>query len=227
MWIRKLKELGWWNYKLIYLPIAKCILECKTNSILKQGVFYDSKLILRGKNFVGQRTYLSNMELGYASYICRDCHLANTKIGAYTSIGNHVRTVMGQYPTKDFISTHPATYAVHTPMELSYVTSNTFCEHQYADPDHEWSILIGNDVWIGDDVKIVEGVSIGDGAVIGCGAVVTRDVAPYTINKGVPSKCSGKRFVDAEIEQLLQLKWWDKGEEWIREHINGKGIFHN
>jgi len=54
-------------------------------------------------------------------------------------------------------------------------------------------VTIGNDVWIGANVVVLPGVRIGDGAVIGSGAVVTRDVDPYAIVVGNPTRVLGAR----------------------------------
>ena len=69
--------------------------------------------------------------------------------------------------------------------------------------------IIGNDVWIGHDATIMPGVQIADGAIIATKAVVTKDVEPYTIVGGNPAKPIRKRFSEATISKLLQLKWWD------------------
>ena len=53
------------------------------------------------------------------------------------------------------------------------------------------------------------GVTIGDGAVIGARAVVTKDVAPYAVIVGNPGQEIKKRFSDAHIAKLLEMKWWD------------------
>ena len=49
-------------------------------------------------------------------------------------------------------------------------------------------IVIEDDVWIGANVTVLDGVHIGTGAIIGAGATVTKDVLPYSVNGGVPSK---------------------------------------
>lgn len=79
--------------------------------------------------------------------------------------------------------------------------------------------IIGNDVWIGYNATIMPGIRIGDGAIIASNATVTKDVSPYTIIGGNPAKPIRKRFSEDEIEQLLQLKWWDKKIEWITKHV--------
>lgn len=85
--------------------------------------------------------------------------------------------------------------------------------------DNKGDIVIGNDVWIGYEAVIMAGVTIGDGAIIGTRALVTKDVPPYTIVGGIPSKEIRKRFDENTISKLLQLKWWDWSVEKIAANI--------
>ena len=101
---------------------------------------------------------------------------------------------------------------------FTYVTEQSYDEFCYADPKSKTSVVIGNDVWLTRGYKIVEGVTIGDGAVVLNGAVVTKDVPPYAVVGGVPAKVIRYRFDEETIDWLLNLKWWDKGEEWIKAH---------
>ena len=80
--------------------------------------------------------------------------------------------------------------------------------------------IIGNDVWIGANAIILQGVTIGDGAIIAAGAVVTKDVPPYAIVGGVPAKVIKYRFSDDVILKLLEIKWWDKPEEWTTQNLD-------
>ena len=86
--------------------------------------------------------------------------------------------------------------------------------------DNKGDIIIGNDVWIGYEAVIMAGVTIGDGAIIGTRAVVTKDVPPYTIVGGVPAKIIRKRFDDATIERLENLRWWDWNAAKIQRSIS-------
>ncbi len=87
--------------------------------------------------------------------------------------------------------------------------------------------VIGNDVWIGYNAVIMPGVQIGDGAVIASNSTVTKDVAPYTIVGGNPAKEIRRRFSEKEIEQLLELQWWNWDLEKITQnvaHLTGENI---
>ena len=85
--------------------------------------------------------------------------------------------------------------------------------------DNKGGITVGNDVWIGYEAVILSGVTIGDGAVIGARAVVTKDVPPYTVVGGVPAKPIRKRFDDATIEKLENLRWWNWDDEKIKRSL--------
>ena len=80
--------------------------------------------------------------------------------------------------------------------------------------------IVGNDVWIGQDVTVMPGIHIGDGAIIAANSVVAQDVPPYTIVGGNPCRIIRKRFDDALIEYLLNLKWWDWPPEKIFENLD-------
>ncbi|WEM44899.1 CatB-related O-acetyltransferase (plasmid) [Photobacterium sp. DA100] len=80
--------------------------------------------------------------------------------------------------------------------------------------------VIGNDVWIGSECVIMPGVTIGDGAVIGARAVVTKDVAPYAVIVGNPGQEIKKRFSDAHIAKLLEMKWWDWPLKRLQENMD-------
>ena len=80
--------------------------------------------------------------------------------------------------------------------------------------------IIGNDVWIGHRATIMPGLTVGDGAIIATNAVVTRDVAPYAIVGGNPAREISRRFSDANIQKLLEIKWWDWNIEKITANVD-------
>lgn len=65
-----------------------------------------------------------------------------------------------------------------------YTTEMPTKEQDYMDAP----IVVEDDVWIGGGSIILSGVTIGKGAIIAAGAVVNKDVPPYAIVGGVPSK---------------------------------------
>ncbi len=215
---RKLNEIGSNLYRSLVYPFVRMRLERKSKSILKQGSYLYGGSTLSGRNFVGRDSQLCNVSLGYCSYLNKNCDLANTEIGRYTSIGNGVTTVLGKHPTDTFVSTHPAFYSASA-LGYSYVTEDRFVEMTYLDEASRIQVRIGNDVWIGSNVQIMEGVTIADGCVVAAGAVVTKDTEAYGIYAGVPARLIRKRFDDETIEKLLHLQWWKKDENWIREHV--------
>jgi acetyltransferase-like isoleucine patch superfamily enzyme len=83
-------------------------------------------------------------------------------------------------------------------------------------PACKGDIIIENDVWIGAKSTIMSGVRISNGAVIGSGSVVTKDIPPYAIVAGNPAKIVKMRFSDRQIEELLNISWWDWEEDKIK-----------
>jgi len=54
-------------------------------------------------------------------------------------------------------------------------------------------VKIEKDAFVGTNSIVHPGVTIGEGAIIGSNSLVLKDVEPWTINVGSPSKIIGKR----------------------------------
>ena len=121
-------------------------------------------------------------------------------IGKFCMIASDVTFIMnGANHLTDAISTYP--FAIFGHGWQHAMEGKTY--------PSKGDTIVGNDVWIGHKVTIMPGVQIGDGAIIATRSVVTKDVAPYSVVGGNPSKELKKRFSEEQIVKLLDIKWWD------------------
>lgn len=222
---RKISETGSFLYRHLCYPFVRMVTEARTHSIMKQGSYLNKGSCLEGRNYIGRDTCLSNVFVGYGSYVNSRSDISNTKIGRYTSIGAHVTTELGSHPLDGrHAALHPAFYSSSAAPGYSYVSADTYDEMKYIDAGSRIQVVIGNDVWIGNNVSILEGVTIGDGAVVAAGSVVTGDVEPYCIYAGVPAEKKRCRFEGEQTEALLRIRWWDMKEDEL-SGLASEGVF--
>jgi virginiamycin A acetyltransferase len=126
------------------------------------------------------------------------------QIGSYCAIGEDVKVILSNHDMNNVC------------MQYSFYKKNF--NINLANKDQVVKTTIDNDVWIGDNVMIMPGVHIGTGAVLAAGAIVTKDVAPYTIVGGNPSKLIRKRFDEERIKELLDSEWWNWDSETIKKN---------
>ncbi|EGU48466.1 acetyltransferase [Vibrio ichthyoenteri ATCC 700023] len=129
-------------------------------------------------------------------------------IGSYCSIGSGAVFMMAgnQGHRHDWAATFPFYYQDHP----AFSGANDAFQRA-------GDTVLGNDVWVGSEAMIMSGVQIGDGAIIASRAVVTKNVAPYSIVGGNPAKVIRQRFSPQQIEQLLEMQWWNWPEEQIAQ----------
>ena len=216
---RKSNQLGSALYRTFIFPFIRMGTELKTHSIMMPKSYFRNGTIIEGHNYIGKNVYLSNVKVGYGTIINNGSDLADVKIGKYSSIGPNIGSLLGAHPTRTYVATHPAFYMKDPGFCLHFCEKDSFTEYSYLQDDARYQISIGNDVWIASGVKIMQGVTIGDGAIIGAGSLVTQDVEPYGVYAGVPAKKIRLRFSEEQIQKLLAMKWWERDEDWIREHI--------
>lgn len=195
----------WIRWLVVYLKLKR---KYPTAKLELNAKVYNSQL---GKYVtIYKNSIISQCVLGDYTYIANDSNFLNTSIGKFCSIGPGVRCGMGMHPSKQFVSTHPIFFSNLKQAQISFASKSYFEELK--------PIKIGNDVWIGANAVILDGVNIGDGAIIGAGAVVNKDVPSYAIIGGVPAKFIRYRFNDEQRQFLLENQWWNKSDEWLKEH---------
>lgn len=161
---------------------------------------------------LGDHAVLVNCQVGSYTYFGPNSRCNYTDVGNFCSIAANVRCGLGQHPITA-VSTSPVFYKASVrPVQVSLVDEDA---HEEFTP-----ITIGNDVWIGVNAIVMDGVTVGNGAIVAAGSVVTKDVVPYAIVAGTPAKVIRKRFTDKQIEFLENLQWWNKGLEWLSEHLH-------
>ena len=162
---------------------------------------------------VGRYSYYSGYYHGHgfdecARFLLPEEGVDKLVIGSFCSIGSGAAFIMAgnQGHRRDWISTFPFYWMPE--IDAFGGARNGF--------EPAGDTVIGNDVWIGTEAIVMPGVKIGHGAVIGTRALVTKDVEPYAIVGGNPSKTLRMRFVEADIARLLELRWWDWSDDELK-----------
>lgn len=127
------------------------------------------------------------------------------KIGSYCSIAPKTVFLLSADHYTDHISSFPYKVKVTKNLDREGISKG--------------DIVVADDVWIGCGTTVLSGVHIGQGAVIAAGSVVTKDVPPYAIVGGVPTKVIKYRFSPEMITELLKVDYSQLTEEMIKEHI--------
>ena len=134
-------------------------------------------------------------------------------IGKFCSIATGVRFMLGgnQGHNYNWITTYP----------LDLLEDNSDIDDTSSTEAYKLKgdTIIGNDVWIGAEAMIMPGVKIADGAVIGARSLVTKNIGAFEIWGGNPASIIKKRFSDAEIVKLLEIKWWNLDISQIKENL--------
>lgn len=159
------------------------------------SIIFNSKL--DGCNVINRGNFISDTEMGFATYTGMNCIIKDSIIGKFCDLSWNLSLGGANH--------HISRTIKYSEYHLNQILNGDSPIIHKPDPLTQ----IGNDVWIGNGAIVLRGVNIGDGAVIGAGAVVTKDVEPYTVVVGAPARPIKKRFTDDIIKELLELKWWD------------------
>jgi virginiamycin A acetyltransferase len=151
---------------------------------------------------------IEKSEIGEGTYIASNSSVSMTIIGRFCSIGPNFLSGWGIHPTNG-ISTSPMFYSTQKQNGRTLSHNDKIEERKI--------ITIGNDVFIGANVTVLDGTNIGDGAIIGAGAVVSKDIPPFAIAVGCPINVIKFRFPQEIIDKLLKIKWWNFGEDELKD----------
>lgn len=189
---------GWLKH-LCNKKISNCAFVSSTNSISL-------------KARICRLVKIKHSQVGDYTYIGASCDITHTTMGRFCSVADSCRICTPSH-SLGYISSSPIFTLRNNGTGTSWVDKNVG-HHDIQ------RVNIGNDVWIGSRVIIKDGVTIGDGAVVGAGAVVTNDVPPYAVVGGVPARVIKYRFEQPIIDKLLEIKWWNADEEFLRKNIS-------
>ena len=195
--------MAWFN-KTSFRMVCRKVLKWFSTSLCEES---NPQFFTRNKK--GYEKY----EIGdytYGNPIIHDFNDVNAGqliIGKFCSIAHNVQIFLSGNHRLDWISTYPFSVVFKS---FSYIKGH---------PSSKGDVIIGNDVWIGANVIILSGISIGNGAVIAAGSVITKNVPPFSIFGGNPAKFIKYRFDQKTIKKLLEIGWWEKDIDWIKERI--------
>tara|TARA_R110002124_G_scaffold287010_1_gene469673 strand:- start:2680 stop:3312 length:633 start_codon:yes stop_codon:yes gene_type:complete len=127
------------------------------------------------------------------------------KVGAYCSIADGVRILLGGHHRADWITTFPFPSFIKEAQSIK----------NYGGPRGD--VVIGSDVWLCQGCTILSGVTIGHGAIVATCSVVTKDIEPYSIVAGNPATIIRWRFPEKQRELLLKSEWWSWPVDEVRE----------
>lgn len=161
---------------------------------------------------IGERVILREVSVGDFSYFERNGEAIYTTIGKFCSIAANVRINALEHPVER-LTMHKVTYRPNEYFRFHGLDQD-FRERRRAK-----QVTIGHDVWIGHGAVVLPGVTIGTGAVVGANAVVSKDVEPFQIVAGVPSRLIRYRFAEPVQLRILESQWWDWPVEKIAEAI--------
>jgi acetyltransferase-like isoleucine patch superfamily enzyme len=159
---------------------------------------------------INGRVQIIDSSLGDWSYVETDARLMGATVGRFSAIGPTAQVGLPGHPVAPNVAMHPAFYQHRPGWNYDLLDADRYDDLQPT--------VIGNDVWVGAGALLFGGVHVGDGAVIGAGAVVTKDVPAYAVVAGSPARVLRFRFDEETIEWLLELRWWDRTEDWLRRH---------
>ena len=203
----------------IFLSIWRSIenykIEKKSKNVYIWYMSLVKNTILWEYTTIKNENIITNSKIWDYTYISHWCNINLTQIWKFCSIWQNIKCWLWKHPI-DFVSTHPIFFSTWKQCQITFSDNNYYNERE--------EIIIWNDVWIWTNSLILDGVTIWNWAIIWACSLVNKDVPPYAIVWGVPAKIIKYRFQEDIIQKLLEIKWWDKDIEFLKENFKD---FHN
>ena len=159
-----------------------------------------------GPSEIDDFSCVNRSEMGYGSGIGVSSYVSDAQIGRHTMIGSRVS--IGGFE-------HPITWLSVAPFQWGQSIDKFNLPEDFvaklkglSKPKPRYT-YIGSDVWIGNNSVIKAGVKIEHGAVVGAGSVVTKNIGPYEVHAGNPTRFLKHRFDPNQIKLLMELEWWN------------------
>jgi len=161
---------------------------------------------------IGENNNLQDSSIDSYSYTSENCQIIHTTIKKFVNIASYVRINPSQHPMS-WASQHHMQYRRE-------MFGFGIDDDDFFDWRSKRKVEIGNDVWIGHNVVIMGNVTIGNGAVIGSSSVVTKDIPPFAIAVGNPTRIIRYRFDKETIKTLQDIAWWNWDNKKIKSAID-------
>ena len=107
------------------------------------GITVGFNTFLEGHSKIGKKVNIRDSFVGRGTYIYNNSSLMHSSIGRFCSIGSNVSVVIGQHPTKKYVSTHPAFFSMLKQAGFTFVKKNTFKEFLTVDENEKYSVAAG------------------------------------------------------------------------------------
>ena len=158
---------------------------------------------------VARNNLIMSTNIGKYTYTGNFTVIQSANIGKFCSISWGVTIGGGQHSYEHF-TTHDILYNKLRGFDIS---------NRIAKKRYEKACIIENDVWIGANSVVNRGVKVGNGAIIGAGSVVTKNIPPYAIVVGNPSRILKYRFNKTIISKLEKIAWWNLDNKIIEKIV--------
>lgn len=159
-----------------------------------------------GRDFDFRKIRVGNESYGVLNVYEYGNPMEELIIGNYVSIANEVRFVLGGNHQIETFTTFPL---------KTVFTKKDF----HLDASSKGIIILEDECWIGMNVTILSGVRIGKGAIVAAGSVITKDVKPYSIVGGNPSKFIKYRYIKEYTDKLEQISLSEFSKDEIIQNI--------